>query len=276
MRSDYEIGGTTTRRDANERRGVHGPVLFARYAFPPNFHGFCGPGDHNAFFSYGVAGADDRGLRALAQQFAGAWPYLELIASATGVADPLDSRVVEAYWIGSPRLDHVSTRAVGNSMEERFRRLIGGKFPTLATSVLAGGVPHHSFAVFCIYPWTGLLSDGRKAKHALTVLDRCRIRWGQVRAVMGDQVVVESRQLTWDGHVIGLGELISETAVRSLDGVSMIGELEPGDWVLLHWEWVCDRLTIRQVEYLRSFTLRHLQIVNDGNLHAGPAALLDG
>jgi hypothetical protein len=56
----------------------------------------------------------------------------------------------------------------------------------------------------------------------------------------------------------------------------MIGELEPGDWVSLHWEWVCDRLTIRQVEYLRSFTLRHLQIVNDGNLHAGPAALLDG
>jgi hypothetical protein len=55
----------------------------------------------------------------------------------------------------------------------------------------------------------------------------------------------------------------------------MIGELEPGDWVSLHWEWVCDRLTIRQVEHLRSFTLRHLQIVNDGNLHAGPAALLD-
>ena len=156
------------------------------------------------------------------------------------MADPLDSRVVEAYWVGSPRLDHVSTRAVGNSMEERFRRLTGGKFPTLATSVLAGGVPHHSFAVFCIYPWTGLLSDGRKAKHALTVLDRCRIRWGQVRAVMGDQVVVESRQLTWDGHVLGIGEPISETAVRSLDGVSMIGALEPGDWVSLHWEWVCD------------------------------------
>ena len=146
---------------------VPGPVLFARYAFPPNFHGYCGPGDHTSFFSYGVAGADDRGLRELARQFAGAWPYLELIAAATGLADPLDSRVVEAYWIGSPRLDHVSTRAVGNSMEDRFRRITGGKFATLTTSVLAGGVPHHSFAVFCIYPWTGLLSDGRKAATAL-------------------------------------------------------------------------------------------------------------
>ena len=87
---------------------VPGPVLFARYAFPPNSHGFCGPIDHAAFFEYGVAGADERGLRALAQQFAGAWPYLQLIASATGLDDPLDRRVVEAYWVGSPRLDRVT------------------------------------------------------------------------------------------------------------------------------------------------------------------------
>ena len=35
------------------RRAVTGPVLFARYAFPPNSHGFCGPADHNAFFERG-------------------------------------------------------------------------------------------------------------------------------------------------------------------------------------------------------------------------------
>jgi hypothetical protein len=56
--------------------------------------------------------------------------------------------------------------------------------------------------------------------------------------------------------------------------VSMIGELVPGDWVSLHWEWICDRLTGQQVRYLRDFTLRHLKIVNEGNLHSGPAALL--
>ena len=85
-------------------------MLFARYAFPPNSHGFCGPGDHTAFFEYGVSGVDDGGLRAMSQQFAGAWPYLELIAGATGLRDPLDRRVVEAYWVGSPRLDAVARR----------------------------------------------------------------------------------------------------------------------------------------------------------------------
>jgi hypothetical protein len=257
-------------------RTVPGPVLFARYAFPPNSHGFCGPADHRAFFEYGVAGADDRGLRALSQQFAGAWPYLQLIASATGVADPLDPRVVEAYWVGSPRLDRVDPRAVGSSMEDRFRFRTGPDFPTLTESVLAGGVPHHSFAVFCIYPWTGLLSDGRKAEHALTVLDRCRIRWGRVLAVQGDQVVVESRSLTWDGRALGLGEPRPETAVRAIGGVGMVDDLAPGSWVSLHWEWVCDRLTERQVGFLRAYTLKHLRIVNEGNLHSGPAALLDG
>jgi hypothetical protein len=28
-----------------------------------------------------------------------------LIAAATGLSDPLDARVVEAYWVGSQRLE---------------------------------------------------------------------------------------------------------------------------------------------------------------------------
>jgi hypothetical protein len=255
-------------------RGVPGPVLFARYAFPPNSHGFCGPADHGGFFEFGVAGVDDGGLRAMAQQFAGAWPYLELIAGATGLSDPLDRRVVEAYWIGSPRLDRVGTRPVGNSMEDRFRHLTGAQFSSIAEGVLAGGVPHHSFAVFCIYPYTGLLTDGRKAPHALTVLDRCRIRWGRVLAVQGDQVVVESQPLTWDGRSLRLGPSATESVVQSVDGVGMVGTVEPGNWVSLHWEWVCDRLTEGQVGRLRRYTEHHLAIVNDRQTRSAVPALL--
>lgn len=177
--------------------------------------------------------------------------------------DPLDRRVVEAYWVGSPRLDRVGTHALGDSMEDRFRRLTGPLFPTLTDGVLAGGVPHHSFAVFCVYPYTGLLTDGRKAPHALTVLDRCRIRWGRVVAVSGDQVVVESRPLTWDGRTLDLGPERTETAVRSIDGVGMVGSVRPGAWVSLHWEWVCDVLSEQQVRRLRRYTEHHLAIVND-------------
>jgi hypothetical protein len=251
-----------------------GPVLFARYAFPPNSHGFCGPADSGSFFEFGVAGRDDGGLRVLAQQFAGAWPYLELIAGATGLPDPLDRRVVEAYWIGTPRLEQVGTRSVGDSMEDRFRYLTGARFPSITEGVLAGGVPHHSFAVFCIYPYTGLLTDGRKAQHALTVLDRCRIRWGRVLTVQGDQVVVQSRPLTWDGDTLRLGPSGTETVVQSVDGVGMVGSVAPGDWVSMHWEWICDRLTEPQVACLRRYTARHLAIVNDRSTRSAVPALL--
>jgi hypothetical protein len=257
-----------------EPAAVPGPVLFARYAFPPNSHGFCGPADSGSFFEHGVAGVDDGGLRALAQQFAGAWPYLQLIAGATGLDDPLDRRVVEAYWVGSPRLDRVGTRAVGDSMEDRFRARTGPRFGSLTEGVLAGGVPHHSFAVFCIYPYTGLLTDGRKAASALAVLDRCRIRWGRVLAVQGDQVVVRSSPLTWDGDVLALGPPETESVVQSVDGVGMVGGVAPGDWVSLHWEWVCDRLSEAQVGRLRRYTERHLAIVNDRSARSLVPAML--
>lgn len=253
-----------------------GPLMFVRYAFPPNQRGSCGPADSATFFQYGVTGTVDPGLTELARQFAGAWPYLELIAGATGVRDPLDRSVVEAYWVGNALLDRVGTQAMGGSMEERFRRRTGPDFTKLAESVEAGGVPHHSYHVFCIYPWTGLLGDGSKAaEYALTVLDRCRIRWGEVKAVHGDQVVVDSRPLTWDGHQLELGPVASETVVCAIDGDRLVSELAPGECVALHWDWVCDRLTGAQLAALRRYTAYHLGIANDRLQHPGPATVLN-
>src|SRR6478736_4839314 len=113
-----------------ELRAVPGPVLFARYAFPPNSHGYCGPPDNTAFLEMGSAGVVDAGMRLMARQFEGAWPYLELIAGAVGIPDPLDPRVVEAYWVGNGLLPRVGTAVVGDSMEDRFRHRAGPRFAT--------------------------------------------------------------------------------------------------------------------------------------------------
>lgn len=251
-----------------------GPILFVRYALPPNRHGYCGPNDNASFFEYGVTGTVDNGLRSLAMEFSGAWPYLELIAHATGIADPLDRRVVEAYWVGNSLLDKVGTTALGNSMEDRFRLKTGRHFSELAESVVAGGMPHHSYHVFCIYPWVGLLGDDRRAGQALTVLDRCRIRWGKVIADTGQEVMIESRPLTWDGHRLALGPAQQETVVRGADGMTMLPPLQPGDWVSLHWEWVCDRLDARQLNALQRYTAYHLSMVNEKLNHPGAVIAL--
>ncbi|GAB3824180.1 DUF6390 family protein [Kribbella italica] len=212
-----------------------GPLLFVRYAMAPNLLGYCGPDDAGALITSSVRGAVDE-VRDLARQFESAWPCLQLIARAAGLDDPLDQRVVEAYWIGSPLLDD-----------------LGAMFA-------AGGRPHHSYQVFCVYPWVALLGDGRASGQALHVLDQCRIRWGRVVADTGSEVVVESRPLTWSGQVLALGPLRRETVRRH----DLLDPLAPGEWVSLHWQWVCDRLTAEQLTALRGWSAYHLTIANTG------------
>lgn len=265
---------THTYPDAIAARGktpLPGPIMFVRYAFPPNYHGSCGPADSESLFAYGAHGVVDNGLRDLARQFAGAWPYLELIALRAGISDPLDRRVVEAYWVGNALLDQVGVRPMGDSMDERFRVRTGRQFAHLAEAVVAGGMPHHSYHVFCIYPWVGLLTDDRRYEQALMVLDRCRIRWGQVLQVLPDQLVIESQSLAFERGRLLLAEPRIETVERTLGGQGLVADFAVGDWVSMHWEWVCDRLTQRQLAALRHYTSMHLTIVNEGLDH--PAAI---
>jgi hypothetical protein len=252
---------------------VSGARLFLRYAYPPNALGFCGPSDSDEVAHWtdqGQTGVLDPGLAQLVRGFSGAWPYLQLIASATGIRDPLDHRVVSAYWEGNELLDTVDVASIANSVAERFRPIVGRRFADLVDTVLAGAVPDHGFHVFCVYPWLRLLGDDRAGTHALTVLDRCRIRWGKVVAVHGDQAVVRSRALRFDGRWLHLAEPATETAKLGIGGLTVA----PGQWVAMHWDWVCDRLTERRLRFLRRNTLRRLDVVNHRVAVSGPAAVL--
>jgi hypothetical protein len=246
-----------------------GPTLFARYAYPPNERGSCGPPQHRTLFEYSVAGEVDPGLEQLARQFAGAWPYLEFIAGVSGIPDPLDHRVVEAYWLGNPLLDRIDMTTFGNALMDRFRRQMGHSWSHLAEVIPAGVVPTHSFHVFHVYPWVGLLGNGRG--EPLEVLQKCRIRWGQVVRVEVDSVVVRSRPLVYDSGRLAFGEPELETVTSGLDGAGPAAGLQSGEWVGMHWGWVCDRLSPRQLESLRRLTVRHLRIANDRLAHSGPA-----
>jgi hypothetical protein len=252
---------------------VAGPVLFARYAYPPGSLGYCGPADPSPLLEAGSPGADVAGLGRLAAQFDGAWPYLELVAGCNGIADPLDRRVVEAYWVGNELLSRVPGSALAASMGERFARRAGRRFEPLEAAAGTGGVPQHSFHVFAVYPWLGLLRAGTEGP-PLVVLDRCRIRWGTVVAVAGDQAMVRTRSLAFDGWRLVLGPERMEVARRAVDGVGLATEVRPGDSVSLHWDWICDRLSPRSLAWLRACTRRNLDVVNSLD-RPGPAVVCD-
>ena len=237
-----------------------GALLFARYAYPPNALGYCGADAPRLLLEYGSAGTADAGLAEAAQTFEGAWPYLELIAGANGIADPLDARVVEAYWVGGDLLDAVDGSALVRHVDERFRGRLGRTREHVEATVAQGAVPHHDFHVFAVYPWLGLLRSGIVAE-PLSVLERCRITPARVVAVEGDRVTAEARPLAWDGRRLELGPPAPRVARWREDGLAFVRP-EPGDWVSLHWEWVCDRLSPRQVRALSQATARALTTVN--------------
>jgi Family of unknown function (DUF6390) len=231
-----------------------GDVLFARYAFPPNELGYCGPADADVLLRHATAGREPAGeIAKRARLFDGAWVYLEQIAAAAGIADPMDARVVEAYWIGNELLDGVNPAAFQATLRDRFAtQIIGPGANRWGSMPPAHVLAHHGFHVFAVYPWTGLL--GIRADPALSILDSCRIRWGTVLGVDGARVRLRSRPLSWDGHRLSLGAERVE-AVRWTAG-DPADHRPPavGETVSCHWDWVCDRLTPAQVDELAART----------------------
>lgn len=241
-------------------REASGAVLFARFAYPPNALGYCGPADHLNLLG-AAAESDLAELGGLAPQFEGAWPYLQLIAAGAGIGDPLDRRVVEAYWLGGPLLDLLPPALLVRSLDERFRARGREDFPAIAATVAAGAVAHHSFHVFAVYPWLGLLRGGLDGP-PLAVLDRCRIRAGRVLEVQGDLARVSDHGLAFAGGRLVPGPRRQQLVRWSEAGMGSAPELLPGDRVAMHWDWVCARLSPSAAGRLAQVTRRNLAAVN--------------
>jgi hypothetical protein len=239
-----------------------GPVRFARYAFGPNRLGYCGPDASRELFQQATSGGDDRTLRQLAHDFEGAWPYLQLIAGANGIADPLDHRVVDAYWLGNDLLTGVTPAQLGRSLEARFRpRLRNASWRWLAAAPGAGAVPVHAFHVLDVFPKVGLLRGG-ELDNVLKVMDSCRIRWGRVLERDGDWLVVSTVPLDLVEGKLALGTARPERIRAWWDGASFLEAAAPGDTISIHWDWACERLSPEQLASLVGWTRRELGVAN--------------
>jgi Family of unknown function (DUF6390) len=236
---------------------MNGALLFARFAYPPNLIGHCGPeGDELA--GYLEATEVDAGLSQIAGRFDGAWPYLDLIASERGGGDPLSLEVVESYWLGSTR---VPFRPTADSLLDRFARRAGWR-RLAATTVLEGAEPTHAFHVFSVYPFLGLLRGGA-GDVALSVLDQCRVSWGKVIETSAGLITVRSEPLVWDGNRLATGDP-HDRQYLPVPGL----RVNPGQWVALHWSRVCHPLDDANLGRLRRSQSRHLALANRSGVAA--------
>lgn len=250
-----------------ENRPTHksdGVIRCSRYSFGPNRLHYCGPDANGEMLAYLKEGAGDFGLTYLLRQFKTLFPYLKLIASANGLKDCFDQRVVEAYWIGNKLLDRVGPQNLYRNLTEEhgLKKRLGLKsFAAVENKIKQGALPHHSFHVFNVWKRTGHL----EIQHTLESMDECRISWGLVQSCDGPFINVSYEPLCSDGYKLFLGEPIPRKIVRHLDSASDIGDLKKGDIISIHWGVPCETLSTKEVANLRHYTNLSLSLANSKN-----------
>ena len=264
--TDVRVAGED-RVDDRIRLGspLPGPVLFARFAFPPNRLGLCGPETGGTLPERVRAGGTsqrmDPELRRIAEGFEGAYPYLQLIAAENGRRDPLDRDVVEAYWLGNGLLRGVGPRARHDDLETRFRpRTAVREWRWLADKAGSASVVHHSFHVLEILPRIGMIRGGLPPDLP-RVLERCLVRPGRVEAIYPDAIEVMLPALELVDGRLRLGAPRLERLPMA-DGDGYGDRLLPGDDVAVHWDRVCGLLVPAQVATLTAVTEANLAVAN--------------
>ena len=223
----------------------------------PNRLRYCGGDDNRTLFEYGVEHVVDGGLAPLLRRFTGALPYLQLIARANNLADPFDARVVEAYWLGNELLDGVEVRQLYDALLERFGKQLEGRTRELVLGKApAGARPHHSFHVLDVHSRVGELEN------SLETMDACRVSSGRVVRLEGAEAIVERRPLILQAGRLALGPARIERVLRQLEGRGFADDAQAGDWVTLHWGWVCEVIDDRQRRDLERYSLHHLRLAS--------------
>ncbi|MCC9181753.1 DUF6390 family protein [Mycolicibacterium mageritense] len=233
-----------------------GPRLFGRYAYAPNQLGYCGPADGAALRD----GSEDE-IRAVARRFSGVWPYLRVLSRMTGIADPLDHRLVESYWLGGGVGDRLDSAEFYAELLAVIGPQAGHYWTHLTPELAEEAAGNHCFHVFGVYPWSRLLGKGM-GEHPIRILDSCRITPAEVLARDRDRIEVRTRTLTWDGRCLSLSEPWAREIAVFVDGHSALPDVAAGDHIALHWDRICGPLDAAQVHTLDESTKRQLLLTN--------------
>jgi hypothetical protein len=248
---------------------LSGALTCARYAFAPNLYHYCGPDTKGELGDYLKAELSDGGLVEHLTKFETLYPYFQAIAQANAITDPLDLRVVDAYWVGNELLDKLIEADVYRALVEFQRlpkRLPKKELKWLLPKIDQRARLHHSFHVFNVFSRTG----HHTVKQTIETMDECRISWGEVistkhearnpKQIQNSNIQIKSQKLIYKNGKMSLIPAVREVVVAQ---EALGKKLKPGDMVSVHWGFVCDKLTMKQVDNLDKYTRFHLKLANE-------------
>lgn len=239
---------------------MNGILRCSRYAFGPNRLHYCGPDKNKDIYTYINEEVSDEGLVSLMTQFETMYPYLRHIAVANGIDDPLDDRVVEAYWVGNRLLETIEKRDFHRHLVDglRLKDKLGRSFELVEARLAQGAVPHHSFHVLDVWRRTGHLDR----EHTLESMDQCRVSWGKITEISGPFITVSTEPLLYENGKLRLGEAVAKKLTRRLEAEYDIEQLKTGDVVTVHWSVICEKISSKKAAILKKYTLKHIELAN--------------
>lgn len=235
--------------------------LASIYGLPPCALGFCGQGVKGAPSILGDYLLGKKISLVLVRKalecFEALYPYCQLIAQANEVRDPLDYRVVEAYFLGNQLLEKVSYQDLKKLVLKDFCQpnlLSRQKAQKIADLIPKEAKPHHSFHTLIIGSVTG------RVKFDNRVRDICRIGWGEVVVVKKGKLKVRYKPLKVRKGEFYLARPV-EKEIRWYE--SYLPRVEKGQVVSFHWGRACQILGKRQEKNLEEYTLLNMRAVNE-------------
>lgn len=237
---------------------MDGLRLATSFGLAPNRLGYCGTQiskKQKILREFVYTGKKEQETRKIISGFEGAYNYYCLIARKNGIKDPLNKKVVEAYWIGNKLLEKVSGEDIKKMILKRFAvpgLLDRAEAEERIKKISSKAKPHHSFHVFILGTVTGKID-----LNTTKLKDVCRVGWGKVlelenrgskpKAIVAYKPIVK-------GYKFG-----KEKKIEIRWDKKIIPELKIGDWVAFHWREVSMVLTGENIKNLEKYTLNSLK-----------------
>jgi uncharacterized protein DUF6390 len=236
---------------------MDGVALCARFSIATNRLQYCGPKDAEpALYRAITENADLERARDALRRFEALNPYLEAIGAKHDL-DPLDRKVVEAYWIGNELLEAFDRKDFLHLLDAFVRRgLPRTTADRLARFLPEHPIPHHVFHV-------AFVGVGEVTGHVATTIanmEACRPAWSRVTALEGNSVRLLGSALAVAEGRLTLGKEVQRTLPydpKILPGLAL------GDTIAVHWSHPALSLTPPQAAELARYTTRSLDAANE-------------
>lgn len=237
---------------------MDGTKLCSLYSYITNNLDYCGPqGAEELLKNYILNDTEIDKAQLALSKFEGLYPYLELISSKFE-KEPIDYDVVEAYWLGNELLEEFDKSDMSlliNNLAKRGLPLSMAK--KLIERLPESALPFHCFHV--LFVGVGMVTGSVETN--LQNMDRCRISCAEVDEIHDSYLLAKRAplELTPDGYVLGKEQQVKLGYNLEFKSES-VPVIKPNDVVSVHWETPVQKLDETQVENLKKYTERTLEL----------------